>query len=628
MSLSFTKLTPIAVEDPVTQVNDIAGYAVLAGGSKVSFKAYTSTSIAASSIQFSCPPPAGNIIVDRSIHFTLPIRLTFTGNITTTSASYTPSTSLLNAGLDAPRAFPISGSLETLQSNINSDSVSIAMSDIIHALTRYNIDSKLRTKDYTGTPCYPDQSFNYQDLIGNNRNPLGSYGNSVDGSAIPRGGFPFTIVSNAAVTPSVGGTSATAVVDMVCTEPLFLSPYFFGCSCENSQGFYNVNSNDYNFSFLAQSGFRMWSHCPLVSTSGALQVMSNITGITVQFNGFSSPAFTYPQSFPQMQFKYITPNILTKQQLGPTKPVTYSYFLCQRYPTDIGTIAYGVPPTQFSSNNLQLNSIPRRIYFYARPSNNALQTRCDLTDCYLALSNVSVQWANQNTLLSSATQYQLYQINVKNHSSQDWMSWSGQGLNNGAFPPNVLASQYGGVGSVMCLEFSTDLQVDGDEAPGLSGQYQLQISANFQNMNSSGLWNNVPFTMYIVVVSEGTFTITGVGSAQHQEAVLSKMDILEATKMPGINYRSVERVNGGDFLSSLRDFGNKVNNFLKESKILSTIGSVLPIPGASIAANVARNLGYGGNDDADGDDDGAGCDGGVAVTGGRRLTKNQLRRLL
>lgn len=56
MSLSFTKLTPIAVEDPVTQVNDIAGYAVLAGGSKVSFKAYTSTSIAASSIQFSCPP--------------------------------------------------------------------------------------------------------------------------------------------------------------------------------------------------------------------------------------------------------------------------------------------------------------------------------------------------------------------------------------------------------------------------------------------------------------------------------------------------------------------------------------------------------------------------------------------
>jgi hypothetical protein len=264
------------------------------------------------------------------------------------------------------------------------------------------------------------------------------------------------------------------------------------------------------------------------------------------------------------------------------------------------------------------------MYIFARPSNSALNSRADLTDTFLSITNVSIQFANQNTLLSSATQEQLFMINTKNHGSFSWEEWSGLGLNNSAFTGTVGAAQYGGTGSVLCLEFGTDIQLDGDEAPGLSGQYQIQVQASFANKNKSGAWDNIPMTFYLIFISEGTFTITGTGSAQHQLGVLSKMDILDAQKMKGINYRDIERVNGGDFLGSLSNFANKVHDFLKSSKIISTVSSAFPHPLAQLGSNVARNLGYG-------EDEGGVAIGGVAVGGcggGKRMTKQQIRRTL
>lgn len=619
MSLSYQKLQPILVEDPITIVNDIQSFPVLQGGNKVSFKAFTSNSISSSSMQFSCPPPNGNTIINRNIRATIPVRLTMTGRMVASSGGYVPASSLLNAGGDAPRFMPLNGSLETLQINVNNTSVSQPQSDIIHALMRYDICPELRRKEYSTTAAYPDCSYNYSDMTGTAKNPLGNYANTPDGCAIPRGGLPFNIVSNTAVVPAVGaGTAATAVVDMVISESLLLSPLFWGKLSQNRQGLYNVNSLDVNLSFLT-GGMRMWSHNPLVSTNGTNTVSSIIDSITVQFNGFNAPAFSYPQNFPQILFEYISPNILTKQRLDPNLPVTYNYHNVTRYPTDIGSIAFGGAPTPISSNNIQLSSIPERIFIYVRPNNATLQSRCDITDCYLAISNITLQWANQNTVLSTATQDQLYNICVKNGSSQDWPSFTGEGVYNGAFPPSALSAKYGTVGSVICLSSAEQIQLDGDQAPGLNGQFQLQVTAYAQNKNRSGAWDNLPLTMYIVCVSMGTFTITGLGSAQQQEGVLSAMDIIDATELPSIAYDRGERFGGGDFLSSLGSFASKVNDFLKESKLISTVAGVVPHPIANVVGTTARALGYG----AEG-----GCDGSGAMQGGMRMNKSQLKSRL
>jgi hypothetical protein len=618
MSLSYKTLKPVRVLDPVTDVQSVKDYAILSGGGQVSWKAYTSTAISASSIQFSCPPPAGAFIVDRKQMITLPVRLTMTGTVTTTDAGFTPSVSLLNAGFSAPRAYPFSSSLDTLSVSINNDSVSINMADVVQALLHYNIDNKLKTRDYSLTPNYPDQSFNYADLHGSTRSPLAFYADGLDGAPNQRGAFPYTVVSNATVVASTGGTTATAVIDMLITEPIFLSPFYWGC--HDSQGFYNVNSMDFNLTFLNGGGNRMWSHDAITpvatSVAPAATVTTNITNITMQFNAFSSPGFSYNVSQPQLLFKYIRPNLL-QTGLGPNIPINYPYFEVQRYPTDIGTLAFSAGPQIFQSNNIQLNQIPRRMYILGRAANSALYSSPNLTDTYLAISNVNIQWAGQNTILSSATQAQLYMLNSKNHGDFTWGQWSGLAVNNAIYPPSFFSVPYGTTGGPLCLEFGTDIQLQPDECPGMNGQYQIQVNATFQNMDATGAHDAVPMTFYLIFVMEGVFTITGLGSAVHQLGVVSKKDVIDAQTQPGVNYRDVESVNGGDFLSGLRDFGSKIDNFLKNSKAISTLAPLVPGAGPYLS-KIASNLGYGYG----------GCESGGVAVGGKRLTKAKLRKTL
>ena len=548
MSLSYQPLEPVLVKDPRTILKNKRMYSVLRGGAEVNTKIYTSTSISSSSIQFSVPPPSGNVIIDRMVYLTLPIRLTFTGDATNTSPE------LLLPNRDAPRAFPISGSMETLRLSINGLAVSINMSDVIHALLRYNTGRKDKQIYYSGTPNCPDQSQQYSDLFGSIRNPLASYGDSPDESVMPRGGYSFNIVSN---------TSTQAIVDLVITEPIFLSPLLWGGYDEQSGGFINVNEMDFNITFLNGAGNRIWSHDDSQNTVAPF--FNRITATDVQFNGFA-PAFSYPRNQPQMQLTYITQD--ASDMYPVNQPSTYSYFDVLRYPTDIPAIPYGTGYTgvQVTSNNIQLSSIPRRLYIYARPRNSVINTSPSLTDTYCGISRLDIQFDNRTGLLSGASQYQLYAMSAKNGCNMSWTQWSGYPVNRtGVFGSGLANEKYGTVGSVMCVEFGTDIGLREYEAPGMNGQFQLLVNATFYNADTSGNKDNVPLTFYIVVVNEGSLTIPGYGHALDQIGVLSKEDVLSAKRNPFVDYCDLRKINGGNFLSGLRRFGENVADAIKKT---------------------------------------------------------------
>lgn len=454
MSLSYQPLNPVLVRDPITDVYTTKDYAILKGGNQVTWKRYTTTSISNSSITWSCPPPSGNVFVDRKQYVLLPVRLIFTAP----GGLLGP---VLNPGNDAPRAFPLNGSLETLQGAVNGQSFSIFISDMVHALTHYNTGIRLHNKDYSLTPTYPDQTQSYADLAsGNVRNPLGGYQNGIHECPMQRGGFPFTIVQN---------TTNQAVVDMVICEPLFLSPWFWGCGDTN--GFYNVTTMDFNLTFLSNAN-RFWSHTPL----GASNTITNVQAVFSNFTSVFATPFSYSDNQPLMLFKYITPD--ETQVLSPNMPITYSYYDVQRYPLDFssavpsGSIS---PLGLISSNNLQLNSIPRIMYVYARIRNQDLYTPgtgITQTDTYLALENMNVTFANYTGLLSSCDKAQLYQISIKNGCCMNWTQWSGERENDPASWLTPVA-QYGTIGSVMAVEFATDLGLPSDMCPG-SKQAQVE----------------------------------------------------------------------------------------------------------------------------------------------------------
>lgn len=604
MSLSFQKLNVVEVRDPRTILTNVRDYAVLKSGSQTTWKAYTTTSVSQSSIQFSCPPPSGSVIVDRKQYFYLPVRLTFTG-IPLVGFP------LLRAGRDAPRSYPISSSIDTYQISINNQSVAVNLADVIQALLHYNTDCKLKNLDYSMTPTCPDQSQNYGDLFEAVRSPLGNYADSNDESVMGRGGFAGMVVIQNPV-QTILGTVLTAIVDCAFCEPIFLSPFYWGH--HNASGFYNVNTMDFNITFLSQAANRMWSH----DNSDGNSPISNITAV------FGNSALGGPTSFgnnggnsPLMLFEYITPQE-SQMGLSPNMNITYPYFDIQRYATDQATSLPVPTPQTFPSNNIQLSSVPRRIYIFARMKNQDLYSSSTNTDTFFQITNVNIQFLNKNGLLSSATSQQLYKMCVKNHCNMSWTQWSGGPAHASVqFPTGtspIADTTIGTIGSVVCVEFGTDIGLDSLSAPGKLEQCMLSVVV--QAVNVSG--NIINPTLYVVPILEGTFTISGLGRAHTQIGVISSKDILDAASSPFINYNDVQDVNGGDFLSSLKQFGESIlsglrtaHDFIKNNKILSKGLSFIPHPLGQVGSKVADALGYG--------------DGEGVMVGGKMMSRKSLR---
>ena len=534
MSLNITPISVVEVMDPRLLTRK-PQYAILKGGAAggISWKKYTTTSVSNSSIQFSTPPPNARVFVDRKLYFLLPVRIT----LTSSAPNAFP---LLRAGYDAPRSFPIASSISTLAATINNTTVSMNMADVIQGLLRFNTGEYLKEHDYSMTPSAMDMSQEYNDVFGGVRDPLQQYASSNQESVTNRGAFSmYKIVTN---------TPSQAVIDCVFCENLYLSPFYFG----NGQGtaFFGVQDMSFNFTFVSNPAFRMWSHNP----SGA-NAPGAITGGSVQFNNFSG--FSYADTVPALLFNYISPQNI--QHIPPS--LTYSYFNVARYFSDFSSIAPNAQGT-LTSNTIVLQSIPRRIYIWARSNNEELNNDCTRTDTFLSVQKynpLQLSWNNYNGTFAGATAWDLYKMSVSNHCNLSWTEWSGGPVySNGSF-----STQIGTVGSPICVELAKDVGIGADEAPGMIGQFALQVTLNVVNTNQT---RSVTPTLVICVVSEGTFTILE-NRAVQSIGVVSAQDVLEAKQNLSdfVDYQDIQEVNGGNFFNGLKAFGSKIMDALKSA---------------------------------------------------------------
>lgn len=567
MSLTYQPLEPVLILDPRIDLYNERYYGVLRGGQQTTMKQWTTSSISNSAITFSCPPPNNGIIMSRKVYVTVPIRLTLTGTVP-------PQQRLINGKQDAPRAFPISQALSSLSVVINNTTVTVNLGEYISALLRYNTGEDVLERDYSTTPHALDMSQEYESLYGSIRNPLAGYGDSQQGTTMGRGGFPFTIVSNP---QNETGEPAvmTAVVDMVCREPLFISPLYYGTG--EVSGLVNVTSFEATLNFVSKAGFRMWSHM----AGGGVE--TSVTNVQAQFADFTGTAFSYRTNQPLLDITYITP---PQDVVIPFNvPITYPYFEVKNNMTDIRQSISAAASTTVTSSNISISSIPNRMYIFARDTNQTLQSSCEIPDTFMAIEHLSVQFMNKNGLLASASQRQLYDMSVKNGLAMSWPEWSGEGV----YLPDYSA-KYGTVGSVICVEFATDLGLQLEEAPGKLLQTNIQIEATLRNVSTRA----ISPVLCVVVVNEGTFTIEGISQSATSIGVLSNQDILDpASMITALSYDDVRDVTGGSFLSSLANIAKRAHDFTKKHKLISKGLKLIPHPAASIGSTVADALGYG-----------------------------------
>lgn len=563
MSYSVNPLKTVKVIDPLIDVNEEKLYAILRGGSEVTYKTISSTSFSNNSAQFTAPPPSPKIIVDRNIQIRMPIRLDFVGTAP-------PNQHLLQSGFDAFRFMPIAQILNVLTVMINNNTVSINMADVIEPLLRYHTDCYDKEYEYSTSLGQMDQSQNYIELANTIRNPLGYYGDSNDCVPSGRGAFPYNVLQN---------TNTTARVEAIITEPMFLSPLLFKGM---EQGFLGVQNMDFVFNWVSDLS-RCWCHD---SSAGGV---------------FSSIVVTLGQ--PQLLFKYVTP----PQLMEVPRHIEYNYFDVQRYPTKIGEFL----PDELrktSSQNIQLQSIPRRMYILGRRTNAT--RNYETTDSYLSIESISINWNNRSGLLASTTKQDLFRMSKKNGCYLSWNQWSGDDMYLLSGSNNI---RINGVGSVLQIEFGTDIGLMDVEAPGLDGTYQLQIDVTFKNTNQS---ETITADMYIIVISEGVFTIQDNRSIS-QIGVISRQDILDSQTAPKIDYYDVRNAAGlgGDFFGDVKRFAQRFAQGFKEyaPKALNFVkDDILPI--AKEVLKMLPMLGLGETNQ-----------GGVVV-GGELMNRQQLRQ--
>lgn len=518
MSLSLSKIPIVQMLDPRIDLTKPRTYAILRGGQEVTSRTYTSTSYTpTSSVQFSCPPPNSKSIIDRRVRVKFPMNFKFTGPAPASG-------NLLQLGTtDAIRAYPISQVVTNLNVTLNNAGLSINMQEVFLPMLAYKNPYSLQDAEYSLTGSFMDKYQTYEEGVGAVNNPLGGYADSTQVQL--RGAFPLSVVSN---------TPTSAEINFSVVEDLYLSPLQWGCASEGN-GLIGTVTFDLNFSLGDLT--RMWSH------SGP----NTLTSIVATF-----------KTAPQMFFTYITPHATDRIPAL----MQYNYQEVNRFPTNIGVIDSGVTTT-VSSSNIQVHTIPKTMYLFAR--RQLLDWDYTTTDTYAYLSGLSVNWNNRNGLFASSSPEQLYEIAVSNGCNLNWTQYSQN------------------VGSVWCCVFGKDLPLNELECPGLLGNYQLQINATFTNINQ---YENVNFDFYCILVNEGIYSQAN-GQSWKDIGIVTKEDVYRSQSAPKASYQLFKNAHGngmntgGNFLDDVGNWFSNAYDYVKNDivPVVKDVASVLPLVG-------------------------------------------------
>jgi hypothetical protein len=426
---------------------------------------------------------------------------------------------------DALRQLPISSITDVLTVSINGEQVSDNLGDKLHAMLTFGHRDDWN-KSLSMTADSPDNYQEYADwaTYGSAKNPLANYGEAA--AYDPRGGFPVQVV-------------APNQIRCVVTEPLLISPFFSGLGSQE-EGFVNVQQ--FNISFRWKSNLsKVLSHSALGNA---------ITSVDVKF-----------YQAPEILTTFITPDLtqpIPQVQILP-------YYKPQEYikSSTPSALAAG-NSTTIVSDSIKLSQVPRKMYVFCRHARDSSDYK--VSDSFLCIDRLDVLWNNQSGLFSQCGPQELYEISRRNGS-------------NLSFPQ---FSQYRG--SVFCAEFGKDIGLLDTEAPGVQGQYTIQVRATVRNSSSSDFTAD----FYIVMLNEGTYSIME-NAARASLGNLTPQAVLASRESDELHYEQYEDLQGGRFGTKLKNIVHKVARGVQKGsrlveKYAEPLGMLAPGLGPVIGA--------------------------------------------
>lgn len=575
----------IKVLDPRLQFQTSHNVFALSGSSYINAIQYPTNNIGDSSVVIQCNPASSRVGVDSNIMLHMSFSITVNG--TNTSAQ-----PLLISSMYAPSFMPLRQVITSESLAINGTVSSIQNPHLFMPAIMSAYDSDLWgaiDREYSTTPSMPDMSSQFLTLpisATSIRNPLSSsYDQSI---MIPRGAFGgFNTVSNID-----GATTASFTLD--CAESLIVSPLHFGkdsydCSALTSINNLLYNANLANLNRVFNIAYPLVGGVPTYSpvSGGTIAITSVVVHVTsaelLIFNYSLYEDVPRPMRLIQQYNEVIDYNTTNNLPLAPGGSVSI-------------TLA-----------NQTLGSIPRCIYIFApvQPDSftqTSIPSACTVPTAFLQFANgpngflsnsdfhsLSINFDNI-TQMQSFTIYDLYKISKKNGLSESFSEFISM--------PNQYPGSIGR-GTCIKLNMGEDIILNEGFCVGTAGKFNLTVQATVFNQTQLTL---PATTLHVVAIYDGLSTTDENTQTINHQASFSEKQVMSIHLDPSLKFKPIRQLfGGGDFFSSLKSGLEGINNFLKQSKLISTlspvVGTVLGQPsiGATVG-KVAEQFGYGGRE--------------------------------
>jgi hypothetical protein len=372
-------------------------------------------------------------------------------------------------GFGSMRATPLSACTENLSVYINGVSISNTVNDYsqLYGLGLYTQD--MNRLNYSGSFSYGDKSQQYntesgQSLLSASCNPFSSLVNS-DGSASYRGDMYYNILTNPI---AVDGNATVATMQITWFEPILSAPFMFSGMRGDRRALGGINQLQLNWSLANIT--RMWSGIP--NANFVLGVAVNIISANLHLT-------------------FISPSPI----LGPLpSALRYDCELFNNYKSPASQPVLANETMQLPSNNLQLNTIPSKCIIFCNKNwgSFAGQDVWKNTDALARIESVNIQFNNVTGILAAASEFQLYQMSVRNGLEMSWVDWQKHR------------------GSILIIDFSKDIGTDSLSAVGCSGQYNFMCTVNIRNPNDfiDGTPLTYTYVLNVLFISDALMEVT------------------------------------------------------------------------------------------------------------------------
>jgi len=578
----MANLNHYAITDPNCDLseNTTAWYSMI-GASDLSLHLYSTNNISSNGFTINVPiSNSTNVVFIRSsgiIELPVTIDLYCAGG---PGNCYQPT-------YEAFRSNPLQKITQSVTFEVAGGHVSYESHQIIPVKERFDVCGSRKIQM---APTYTDPCQNYNDFHGTNRSPFAPY--SDNPYEVSRSSYPITVALNTATHATITASLFTNLFDWLPFTP-----------ADDAKGI-NLSPFKMTFTFITQLA-RIWSRDNVLHPNGAL------TNFTIAFG------------IPTLRILEAT----LPRQLQIPSTVNYPYHAIDFYPTTISavpSITTTVAPYTQTTQLMELNCVPSKIYIFAKVSSNyiysSVNNAVSTPDCFCEITACQFTFGVRTNLLANLSQPDMYNLSIRNGLSKKWnyVDWIGHG---GVGAPYLM-------GSILCLDPVRDLSTS--LTTGMSGKMNFQAQISFRNLQS-GVRD---IDLCVLVVNDGLMTISDT-RMYLENYVISNVDSLQQSPK---TYREFKMAMGGGgegegdggsakeffqgLISKIRSVGQPVNQFLRDTKLLST---VLPlIPGMAPLGTLAKTLGYG-EGEGEGEGDGgylANGDGGV-LAGGRVLRRRR-----